>query len=315
MTQKRVSSAASSNAYVQGSTIVGDGACTEFNHGAPTEERLEAFRRAVWEAGLAYARDNLPWRGTDDAYAVYVSEVMLQQTQVSRVEKFWPRFMEAFPTIDDLAHAETAQVLELWQGLGYNRRALALMRAACACVERFDSTIPDTLDDLLSLPGIGPATAGGILAFAFQKPAVYVETNVRAVFIHEFFAHHTEAVHDRELIPLVEQTCSHDNPRGWYYALLDWGTHIKQTEKNPTRRSAHYARQSTFEGSHRQKRAFILRTVLAHSGISFAEVGALLNTEESRMGRPSVDQTTLNRLVDELAAEGFFQRVDDALQV
>ena len=149
---------------------------------------LDAFVRKVWSEGGKHHRD-LAWRYIDDAYAVLVSEIMLQQTQVSRVEKYWPRFLKTFPTLDALASADTSLVLEHWQGLGYNRRALALKRTAEECALRFEGELPRTYDELLKLPGIGPATAGGVMAFAYQKPALYIETNVRTVFLHELFPH------------------------------------------------------------------------------------------------------------------------------
>ncbi len=104
---------------------------------------------------------------------------MLQQTQVARVEKYWQRFMALFPTLDALASVETSLVLEMWQGFGYNRRALALKRTAEICSREFNGLLPESSEELLALPGIGKATAGGIMAFAYQKPSMYLETNVR----------------------------------------------------------------------------------------------------------------------------------------
>lgn len=147
---------------------------------------LERFVERVWAEGASRYRE-LPWRNIDDAYGVLVSEVMLQQTQVSRVLKHWERFMALFPTIDALAAADTAFVLEQWQGLGYNRRALALKRAAEQCSERYAGALPRTREELVELPGIGQATAAGVISFAYNEPSVYIETNVRTVFIHELF--------------------------------------------------------------------------------------------------------------------------------
>ena len=207
-------------------------------------DKEKQFVAKVWEEGKRLYRD-LPWRGIDDPYAVLVSEVMLQQTQVSRVEKYWERFLHLFPTIDALASADTALVLEMWQGLGYNRRALALKRCAEICSKEHGGLLPSTYDELLRLPGIGKATAGGIMAFAYQKPTLYLETNVRTVFLHELFPYE-ENVSDKQLEPLVERTCSLDNPRGWYYALLDYGAYLKSVLPNPSRRSKHHVKQSKF---------------------------------------------------------------------
>ena len=149
----------------------------------PEESALVA---KVWQEGLRLYRD-LPWRNTRDAYAIMLSEIMLQQTQVSRVEKYWERFLALFPTLDALASAETSLVLEMWQGLGYNRRALALKRCAEVCSQQYGGQLPRSTEELLALPGIGPATAGGIRAFAYGEPGLYLETNVRTVFLHELF--------------------------------------------------------------------------------------------------------------------------------
>lgn len=270
----------------------------------PTPAQLEAFTATVWREGEAHHRD-LPWRYIDDPYEVLVSEIMLQQTQVVRVEKYWPRFLEHFPTLDALAAAEVPLVLEMWQGLGYNRRALALKRTAEYCSEHYAGKLPETYEDLLALPGIGPATAGGVMAFAFQKPSLYLETNVRTVFLHELFPDQ-EGVSDKALEPLVRATCSEADPRGWYYALLDYGAYLKSIMPNPSRRSKHYAKQSAFEGSKRQKRAELVRIVLAQSGISTEEAQCALDEFERSKGRDGVDPALFDGLIRELATEGFF---------
>lgn len=272
----------------------------------------EAFIDAVWDAGREYYRD-LPWRNLDDPYAVLVSEIMLQQTQVARVVRYWSRFLGEFPTLDALAAADAADVLELWQGLGYNRRALALKRAANLCAERFAGKLPDTTEGLMALPGIGPATAAGVMAFAHNRPAVYVETNVRTVFIHCLFPGR-DAVADKEIAPLVADVCPQDNPRAWYYALLDYGAQLKRETVNPSRRSAHHTRQSAFEGSRRQKRAEVLRIVLGIPGISTDDAHARLNEFETAAGRPCVKYALFESIVSDLVSEGFFSREGDVLQ-
>jgi len=254
----------------------------------------------------------LPWRHIDDPYAVLVSEIMLQQTQVARVGRFWERFLAAFPTVDALAAAAVPDVLELWQGLGYNRRALALKRTADQCAAEGEGRLPDTYEGLLALPGIGPATAAGVMAFAHQVPGVYVETNVRAVFLHELFPDR-DGVPDQELAPTVAAAAfcgpAAADPRRWYYGLLDYGAHLKATGVNPTRRSASYSRQSAFEGSRRQKRAWIVRRVLAAPEGSEAPcVLAELSAAEAGAGRPAVDEALFASIVDDLVAEGFFRR-------
>lgn len=270
--------------------------------------RLARFVEDVWDQGRQHYR-SLPWRHIEDPYGVLVSEVMLQQTQVTRVLGRWEAWMRLFPTVDALAAADTATVLEQWQGLGYNRRALALKRACEACARDFGGALPKDEAGLLALPGVGPATCAGVRAFAYGEKAVYIETNVRTVFIHELFPDR-ESVPDKEVRPLVEQTCPDERVRDWYYALLDWGAYLKQTTVNPSRRSAHYTRQSAFEGSRRQKRAEALRFVLAHPGCALPEVAAHLDEVERAAGRGGVGEALAASIVRDLASEGFFREED-----
>ena len=273
-------------------------------------ERLEEFSATVWERGRELYRD-LPWRDTHDPYAILLSEVMLQQTQVSRVMGRWEQWLETFPTIADLASAPLPPVLELWQGMGYNRRALNLKRCAEEVVAMHDGVVPSDKKALLALPGIGPSTSAGVRIFAFRQPDMYLETNVRAVFIHELFPGR-ESVADKELVSLVEATCPQDaRVRAWYYALLAYGAYLKKTMPNPTRRSKHYTRQSKFEGSHRQKRAYLLRRVI-DDALSTEDLARDLAQSERASGRqePSVEE--VRAILDELEREGFVMRRGDA---
>lgn len=274
-------------------------------------DSLEPFRDLVWREGASHYRD-LPWRRTRDPYGIWVSEVMLQQTQVSRVDGRWQRWLSRFPDTTVLADAETADVLEEWQGLGYNRRALALHRAARA-IEASGGVFPCDEPELLALPGIGPATAAGIRAFAFDLPGAYLETNVRAVFLHELFPD-AEKVPDSVLAPLVRDACPPAGdpgrgPRAWYYALLDYGAHLKRTVPNPSQRSRSHVRQSRFEGSHRQKRAEVVRLLLdaraSGEPMSAERIAVALDGVEVAAGRPAVAASELEVLLAELVREGF----------
>ncbi len=267
------------------------------------DERLAAFSELVRSKGAELYRD-LPWRNTHDPYAIMLSEVMLQQTQVARVQGRWEQWLATFPTIGDLAAAPLPPVLELWQGMGYNRRALNLKKCAEQVVERFDGEMPRGHKELLSLPGIGPATAAGVRVFAFEEPDMYLETNVRTVFLHELFPGQ-DGVGDKELIPLVERTCPQaPEVRAWYYALLDYGAHLKKVLPNPSRRSKHHVRQSKFEGSHRQKRAYLLRRVLEGPATQEA-LAADLSAAEQHAGRDAVPADEVRAILDELCSEGF----------
>ena len=280
--------------------------------GSVTDEELGSFRHLVLEQGRILWRD-LPWRETRDPYAIWISEVMLQQTQVQRVLGRWERWLERFPDVESLAQVPTADVLQEWQGMGYNRRALALHEAARKISEL--GSFPTGAKELVALPGIGPTTAAGIRAFAFDLPGIYLDTNVRTVFLHELFPDDT-AVPDKAIAPLVERCCPKtaedptDDPRTWYYALLDFGAYLKHVAPNPSRRSASHTKQSKFEGSHRQKRAALLRLVLAagDAGITAEEAARSLSSQEEAQGRAPVSQEMAESILDDLRNEGFCRK-------
>ncbi|MDO8642566.1 MAG: A/G-specific adenine glycosylase [Candidatus Woesearchaeota archaeon] len=223
---------------------------------------VHSFQKIVQKHYKENGRD-LPWRQTTDPYQIVVSEVMLQQTQVDRVVKKYAEFVAHFPDFSSLAAASVGDVLRAWQGLGYNRRGLMLKQLAETVVEKYSSTLPNDPALLEELPGIGPATAQSICAFAFNVPVVFIETNIRTVFIHHFFKNRNKEkkVSDDELLPLVEKTLDKKNPRQWYNALMDYGTFLKKEFGNANVRSAQYARQSKFEGSNRQVRGRILKVL------------------------------------------------------
>ena len=221
------------------------------------------FQRIVLDHYRAYGRHDLPWRlprpdGSFDPYAVLVSELMLQQTQVQRVIPKFMAFMTTFPTVAQLGTAPLAEVLTAWQGLGYNRRAKFLHQAAKKILADYGGEVPASAAELITLPGIGPNTAGAILAYAYDQPAVFIETNVRTVYIHHFFADE-RAVADAQVLQAVRTTLPAEEGRVWYWALMDYGTHLKQTLGNLSRASTAYTKQSPFEGSRRQIRGHVLR--------------------------------------------------------
>jgi len=260
---------------------------------------IPAFRQMVLSHYDQYGRD-MAWRNTTDPYQILVSEIMLQQTQVERVTVKFPEFIRAFPDFASLASASLAHVFAAWQGLGYNRRAIALQKCGIRVMNEYDGVLPADADILATFPGIGRATASSIAAFAFNMPVVFIETNIRRVFIHFFFTD-TDTVSDADILPLVEQALFHENPRVWYWALMDLGSALKKTVPNPNRRSVHYTKQSPFEGSDRNIRGIILRMLLAEPGLR----------EKKFLGIRSDDPARIKKILSALESEGFILRQND----
>ncbi|ABN57648.1 MULTISPECIES: HhH-GPD family protein [Methanoculleus] len=258
-----------------------------------TPETIDLFRDLILSYFRAHGRD-LPWRHTTDPYRILVSEIMLQQTQVERVVVRYREFLDRFPDFASLARAPRSEVLLAWQGMGYNRRAIALQETARRVVEEYSGDLPADVETLATFPGIGNATASAICAYAFNLPVVYVETNIRRIFIH-FFFQDREGVRDDEILPLVERTLYRENPREWYSSLMDYGTVLKKRTANPNRRSASYSRQSRFEGSDRQIRGRILALVLEEGTVTEKEVILRLCEEPGRV----------KKILGDLAREGF----------
>lgn len=217
--------------------------------------RLTSFRSVVWGYWRENGRHELPWRKTTDPYKILVSEMMLQQTQVSRVLPKYKSFLRKFPTARALAKAPLSAVLKEWSGLGYNRRAKYLHDAAKTSIH---NNYPI---GYLLCKGVGPYTRAAVKVFAFNEPDVLLETNIRTAFIHHFFPR-KRAVTDKKLLPFAAAAARGQDPRTWYWALMDYGTHIKRLHQNPSRRSAHYGVQSKFEGSLRQVRGAILKLLI-----------------------------------------------------
>ena len=268
-----------------------------------TSRAAGLFRDLVYEYYRNHRRD-FPWRTTDNPYNILVSEFMLQQTQTERVAPKYERFIAALPDFFALAEAPLHDVLALWQGLGYNRRAVALKKTGQMVAGEHGGRLPADVTVLKTFPGIGTATASEIAAFAFHRPVVFIETNIRRVFLH-FCFRDSEGIRDSDILPLVEKALDRSDPRNWYYALMDYGVMLKRAVINPNRRSAHYSRQSRFEGSDRQIRGAILRLVLAGDGVSEAEAVSRFDAEEARV----------KRILGQMKKEGFVRTVNGRLVI
>ncbi len=254
--------------------------------------KIRLFKKTVWSYYKKHKRD-LPWRHTFNPYHIFISEVMLQQTQVSRVLVKYQEFITAFPSFVSLSRASLSDVLRVWQGMGYNRRGKYLREAAIIVTTTYKGKLPQDTDLIDSLPGIGLATACSIMAFAFNFPTVFIETNIRRVFIHHFFKDEDD-IDDKRLLPLVESSLDREDPREWYWALMDYGTYLGKKIVNPNRKSKHYALQSDFKTSDRRIRGIILKNALKRP-ITIQEVIDITHESKERM----------SRIIESLVREGF----------
>lgn len=261
-----------------------------------SEEKKKEFKRRVYAAFKSHGR-HFPWRNKGTTpYHILVSEIMLQQTQVFRVLPKYRAFLREFPSVRALALAPFPAVLRAWHGLGYNRRAKNLHDTARMIVTSFAGRVPRDPETLEKAPGIGPYTARAIAAFAYNTPTVFIETNIRSVFLHHFFPGR-ENVRDENILPLIEETLDQKNPRAWYTALMDYGAFLKGTYPNPERQSAHYLRQSQFAGSHRQIRGKILSLLLQKP-----------HSEKKLCTELQADAARIKRAAEELCKERLVSR-------
>lgn len=271
-------------------------------------------QRALLRWGEAERRD-LPWRATRDPWAVLVSEVMLQQTQVPRVVPRWHAFLARFPTLDACAAAPVADVVDEWAGLGYNRRAVALHRCAAACVARHGGELPDDLDALRALPGLGPYTARAVLAFAFERDVGVVDTNVGRVLARTL----GESLRPAAAQAAADAAVPAGSGWAWNQALFDLGAAVCATRapacrECPVRRWCAWGRagatdpdpavgsagvsgrQSRFEGSDRQGRGRLVDALRADGEVPEDRLAAVA-------GWPQ-DVARARRVADGLVADG-----------
>ena len=253
------------------------------------------------ESVTSYFRQNrrtMPWR--DDLsdnreqrfYQVLVSEMMLQQTQVSRVLPKYDAWMRQYPTMYDAAAASLGEVLMIWQGLGYNRRAKWLYES----LKYFcDSGIPGNLLDVQQLAGIGPNTAAAIKVYVDDKPEVFIETNIRTVVLEHVFESQ-QNVNDDAIRCVVAAILPKKQVREWYWALMDYGSYLKSQKRSHLHRAASHKPQKPFSGSPRQLRGHVLRHLAQNGPVEYDEVMAVL------------DDARTQRVVEQLLHEGLVER-------
>jgi A/G-specific adenine glycosylase len=269
-----------------------------------SEEVIDRFKGIVYSFYKQHGR-NLPFRENITPYKVLVSEIMLQQTQTGRVSEKFLNFVEKFPDFLTLSKAPLENVLEMWQGLGYNRRAIALKKISEIVINNYKGILPNSTEILKSFPQIGDNSASSIVTFAFNKPTVFIETNVRRVYIY-FFFHAKNKIPDKAIYPIVEKTVDKRNPREWYYALMDYGVMLKKLYPDLNKRSAHYRKQTPFKGSNRQIRGELLKLLIKHKILKMSDIEKNLK---------SVLKKKLMTILSQLEKEGFLEINGETVQI
>ena len=254
---------------------------------------VEEFQKRVMTWWEKNAR-TLPWRDEPTPYMVLVSEVMLQQTQVNRVIPKYLKFIEIFPTLESLAEAETKRLLQVWSGLGYNRRAIWLRDAARDIVKRGE--FPQTSEELCALKGIGPYTSRSILVFAFNRDLAAIDTNIRRVLIASGFAN--EEMSDCQLQAVADRLVLKGRSSDWHNALMDYGSEVLTSS---TTGIAPTSSQPKFTGSNRQLRGAIIRHLTCTDSLSIESLISNIIEE-------GINPDNLESILEQLIEEGFVER-------
>lgn len=269
-----------------------------------TSEVIHLFQTFILQYYKNFKRD-FPFRTKITPYHVLISEIMLQQTQTERVSEKFLKFINKFPDFLTLSKAPLDDVLKTWQGLGYNRRAIALKRIAEIVIKEYNGLLPESIEVLKSFPQIGHNTASSIVTFAFNQPTVFIETNIRRVYIYFFFPGKNNII-DKEITPILEKTIDRTNPREWYYALMDYGVMLKKLYPDLNKRSAHYRKQAPFKGSNRQIRGEVLRMLVKNKNLKLTEIAKKIN---------SASLKKLKTVLAQLEKEGFIKSDGKFIQI
>ncbi|MBI2353214.1 A/G-specific adenine glycosylase [Candidatus Dependentiae bacterium] len=273
-----------------------------------TTEQIIQFQSKIYGFYDKNSRD-FAWRKDITPYKIVVSEIMLQQTQTTRVVSKFEQWMQQFSSFDTLANASVEKILQCWHGLGYNRRALFLYAFAKRIVKEYDGIVPQEAAVLQTFKGVGKNTASSICAFAFNMPVVFIETNIRTVFIHEFFKDQKN-IDDKQLLPLIAITVDHEKPRDWYYALMDYGVYLKRTLKTSNSMSKHYKKQSKFQGSRRQLRGAIISLLIRYQKLSLRQLIDLLQQDDGLCLKYDIES-----ILGSLYQEGFLCYHDNVIEL
>lgn len=262
---------------------------------------ITKFSRVVWSYYERSGRHDLAWRKKTDAYSIVLSEIMLQQTQVARVEEHFKNWKREFPTWKILADSRFSQILTCWQGLGYNRRARYLHEMAKKVMITHGGVFPQEKKQILALPGIGPYTAAAINSFCYNQIDILIETNIRTVIIFHFYKNQEEV--SEEQIGFVLKQClkpgtkAYKNPREWYWALMDYGSHLKSEVGNLNTKSKTYNKQSRFEGSKRQMRSRLLRYILERPASTYRQIQDASNSSDEELIKELLTALTTEKMI------------------
>lgn len=283
-----------------------------------SSKQIKAFQTHILDWYATNKRD-LPWRvpgdtlvAQRDPYTILVSEVMAQQTQLSRVIPKYKAWIQRFPTLESLAHASTQEVLRLWSGLGYNRRAIYLQKCAKElCNEIWNKPIwPQTEKDLVKLPGIGKYTARAILCFAFNQQLAVVDTNVRKVILTQLI-HPTKRsmsaarITEKEIEDISEQLLPQGHAYEWNQALMDYAAMVLKNEKHPQ-----VQKQSPFKGSDRYYRGKIIRLLINKERISVNKARQVLHE-----GKNTLTQERFDKIIKGLIKDNVVQITKDTISL
>lgn len=264
---------------------------------------VDQFHTLLFDWHTQHRRE-MPWRNTSDPFLILVSEIMLQQTQVDRVRDRYAIFVERFPTLEDLACATLGEVLQLWSGLGYNRRAKYLFLTAKYIVSDLDGVFPSTPEELLRLPGVGLSTMGALSAFSFGADTPMIDTNIRRVLHRVFFSERT-LPSDRQLYDFASSIIPVGNGREWNYAMLDCAAMVCTARHHSSQcplMALHgeildVPRKTVsvpFMGSRRFYRGKILASLARQHALTIREIQRELH----------MDPTLVKSILDDLSQEG-----------